>query len=74
MAEKLKVVHFSVANILGGAAMTAYRIHRALLAENVQSSMAVMYKAKWDDTVHRAAGASLLSRVFLGRSLVECQD
>ncbi len=60
----MKVVHFSLADTLGGAAKTANRLHCALLDENIDSSMLVIYKTVQDETIHRATGPALLSRVL----------
>lgn len=60
----MKVVHFSVADTSGGAAKTAYRVHKALLGEKIDSTMLVVYKATRDDAVIRAVGPTLLSRIF----------
>ncbi|NQU55898.1 MAG: glycosyltransferase [Rhodospirillales bacterium] len=58
----MKIVHFSHADVLGGAAKTAYRIHQALLAENIDSSMRVLYTSIRDETVHRAVGPTIFNR------------
>jgi len=41
----LKVVHISTSDFGGGAAIAAYRLHRALLKENIDSEMLVKYKS-----------------------------
>lgn len=47
----MKVAHLSLSDCRGGAAVAAYRIHRALLAHGIYSSMFVRIKASTDDEV-----------------------
>lgn len=49
----MKILHINTSDIQGGAARAAYRLHRALLDENVDSQMLVQYKASDDYTVKR---------------------
>lgn len=47
----MKILMVNALDITGGAARAAYRLHRALLAENVDSQMLVQSKASDDYTV-----------------------
>ena len=47
----MKVLHLNTHDINGGAARAAYRLHRALLKENIDSKMLVQKKTSDDDTV-----------------------
>ena len=47
----MKVLHLNTHDTHGGAARAAYRLHRALLAENIDSKMLVQKKTSDDDTV-----------------------
>lgn len=47
----VKILHINTFDIEGGAARAAYRLHRALLAENVDSQMFVQFKSSDDFTV-----------------------
>jgi len=49
----MKILHLNTSDIQGGAARAAYRLHRALLNESVDSQMLVQYKASDDHTVKR---------------------
>ena len=61
----LRVVQVSSSDIGGGAAMSAYRLHRGLLNVGIDSQMVVSSKASDDYTVHGVNGnlAKLWSRV-----------
>jgi len=65
LARPLRVVHVSSSDIGGGAAMSAYRLHRGLLNIGMDSQMVVSSKASDDFTVHGISGntAKLWSRV-----------
>ena len=56
----MKVLHVSISDGGGGAALGAYRLHRGLLGSGVQSEMLVLRKVTDDPTVHRLS--SLLKR------------
>ena len=60
----MRVVHVSRSDSSGGAARAAYRIHRALLAEGVDSSMRVLDRRSADPTVdgRQPVGNLTLSR------------
>jgi glycosyltransferase involved in cell wall biosynthesis len=64
-SRPLRVVHVSSSDIGGGAAMSAYRLHRGLLNIGMDSQMVVSNKASDDFTVHGTSGnmAKLWSRV-----------
>ena len=47
----MKILHLNTHDINGGAARAAYRLHKALLAENIDSKMLVQKKTTHDDTV-----------------------
>lgn len=47
----MKILHINTYDIQGGAARAVYRLHRALLAENVDSQMFVQFKSSDDFTV-----------------------
>lgn len=47
----MRVLHLNTYDIEGGAARAAYRLHRALLAENIDSKMLVQTKKSDDYTV-----------------------
>ncbi|ATA72526.1 glycosyl transferase family 1 [Capnocytophaga sp. H4358] len=48
----MKILHINTTDIEGGAARAAYRLHRALLENEVDSQMLVQYKKSDDYTVH----------------------
>lgn len=50
----VKIVHISTADS-GGAGLAAYRVHRALLAQGIDSNMLVATKSINDDTVIQAS-------------------
>lgn len=54
-----RVVHLSHTDSGAGAGRAAYRIHRALLGEGIDSSMIVGHKRTSDDSVIAAAGGGL---------------
>ena len=56
----MKVLHVSISDGGGGAALGAYRLHRGLRGARVQSEMLVLRKLTEDPTVHRLS--SLLKR------------
>jgi len=61
----VKVLHLNTYDVVGGAAIAAYRIHRALVAAGVDSRMLVMGKAG-DDPLVMAPGSRfgrLLARI-----------
>ena len=47
----MKILHINTFDINGGAARAAYRLHRALLTENIDSKMLVQKKTSDDHTV-----------------------
>lgn len=47
----MKILHVNTSDTYGGAARATYRLHRALLAENIDSKMLVQKKTSDDDTV-----------------------
>ena len=47
----MKILHVNTSDTYGGAARAAYRLHRALLNENIDSKMLVQKKTSDDDTV-----------------------
>jgi glycosyltransferase involved in cell wall biosynthesis len=59
-ASLVKILHVSISDGGGGAAMGAYRLHRGLRQAGVQSEMLVLRKVTEDATVHRLS--SLLKR------------
>jgi glycosyltransferase involved in cell wall biosynthesis len=52
----LRVVHLSTADLNGGAARAAYRIHKALQGNGIQSEMVVNEVSSGDLSVHGPAG------------------
>ena len=54
-AASVKVLHLSISDGGGGAAMGAYRLHRGLLGAGVDSEMLVLRKVTEDPSVHRLA-------------------
>ncbi len=56
---KLNVVHLSTYDILGGAAIAAYRIHNALLKSGINSKILVQSKLSNDSTVISSVNSSL---------------
>lgn len=52
---KMKVLHINTTDIEGGAARAAYRLHRALLKNGVQSQMLVQKKISDDYTIQTVA-------------------
>ena len=53
----MKVLHLSISDGGGGAAMGAYRLHRGLLGAGVESEMLVLRKHTEDPDVHRLSDA-----------------
>ena len=49
--DTLKILHINTWDIQGGAARAAYRLHRGLLTENMDSQMLVQSKSSDDHTV-----------------------
>lgn len=47
----MKILHINTYDIQGGAARAVYRLHRALLAKNIDSQMFVQFKSSDDFTV-----------------------
>ncbi len=47
----MKILHINTSDTYGGAARAAYRLHRALLAESIDSKMLVQKKTSDDHTV-----------------------
>lgn len=47
----MKILHINTSDVYGGAARAAYRLHRALLAESIDSKMLVQKKTSDDHTV-----------------------
>ncbi len=47
----MKILHVNTHDITGGAARAAYRLHQALLAENLDSRMLVQYRKSDDHTI-----------------------
>jgi hypothetical protein len=54
----MKVVHLSTADISGGAARAAYRLHEGLTRAGVESSMLVRYRRSRDPRVEECASAT----------------
>ena len=50
----MRIVHFSETDLGGGAGFTAYRLHRALVAQGHDSRFLVSRKFSADPTVHEA--------------------
>lgn len=59
-SHTLSVVHFSTADIIGGSARSAYRIHEGLRSRGHRSRMLVGYKASVDPDVATVSGHSWL--------------
>lgn len=62
----LSVVHFSTADVIGGSAQSAYRIHSGLRATGVRSRMLVGVRAGNDpdvDTVHAGSAGRWADRI-----------
>jgi len=53
---KVKILHLSSFDVVGGAARAAYRIHRGLLGVGADSQMLVQYKASNDETIQVIEG------------------
>ncbi len=47
----MNITHLSTSDVKGGAAISAYRLHRGLLLAQQESSMLVLHKASQDETV-----------------------
>lgn len=60
----MRIVHISTADITGGAARAAFRLHTALLAAGEESSMLVNGKSSDLDSVHAATGAQDVGSFF----------
>lgn len=60
----MKILHVSYADTEGGAAIAAFRLHRALVAAGVESRMAVVRKCSDDPTVESPLGRAGLARHF----------
>ena len=50
----MKILHLTLSDSDGGAARAAYRIHKGLCSENIDSRMLVLYKKTNDNTVFEA--------------------
>jgi len=59
-SRKMKVVHFSTSESLGGAAQATYKLHKGLLASNIDSKLFVKYisspRVKEVYELHRQTG------------------
>lgn len=65
-SKPLSVVHFSTADLIGGSAQSAYRIHKGLQARNVRSRMLVGFRAGNDpdvDTVYAGTTGQWADRI-----------
>jgi glycosyltransferase involved in cell wall biosynthesis len=60
MSSRLSVLHFSTADVIGGSARSAYRIHSGLRERGHQSRMLVGYQASSDPDVATVAGSTWL--------------
>ncbi len=60
MSAHLSVLHFSTADVIGGSARSAYRIHSGLRERGHQSRMLVGYRASSDPDVATVAGSDWL--------------
>ncbi len=73
----MRVLHVSSADISGGAARAAYRLHRALLGQGVESNMEVRNRKSSDPSVSGAASMpgkmGNLLRPILGSLIVHLQ-
>jgi glycosyltransferase involved in cell wall biosynthesis len=47
----MRILHVSTSDFFGGASRAAYRLHRSLLADGIQSRMLVQSKASYEDTI-----------------------
>ena len=59
----MKVIHLSTSDFQGGAAIATYRIHQALLEENVNSKILVDYK--YLDDVNVIGPQNIISKVLI---------
>jgi hypothetical protein len=66
----MKVIHVSYTDYIGGAGRAAYRIHRSLLDDGIDSSMLVCKSILDDITVKGVKGRHILVRNFLRNALV----
>jgi len=48
----MKILHISDTDLRGGASIAAFEIHKALLSQNINSSMAVQKKFSSCNSVH----------------------
>ena len=55
----MKILIINTSDINGGAARAAYRLHRSLLHENIDSTMLVQNKSSDDFTVHSIGGSKI---------------
>lgn len=60
----MKILHVSTGDFHGGAARAAYRIHRALIENGIDSRMRVLHNGTGDPTVTGGNAKSLLRRVL----------
>ena len=68
----MKVLHVTYADIAGGAGIAAYRLHRALLNEGLESRMEVVRKHSSDPTVFVSLGRWGALRALTARELAKC--
>lgn len=67
----MKVLTVSTSDINGGAARAAYRLHRSLLDQGVDSQMLVQFKSSDDPTVVRMSSDSSSYTFDRGRPLID---
>ena len=61
----MNILHINQSDLLGGAAIAGYRLHQALLAQNVNSRLLVGTATTDNRTVDRLACYSLLDKLLL---------
>lgn len=59
----MKVMHVSIGDFGGGAARAAYRIHCALVAAGIESSMRVLQRGSCDERVSAGARPTISTRI-----------
>ncbi|HIP51885.1 MAG TPA: glycosyltransferase, partial [Campylobacterales bacterium] len=67
----MKILIVNISDIQGGAARAAYRLHKALLVENVDSEMLVLHKHSDDFTVLTTSQSTLQKTLTIIRSFIE---
>ncbi len=67
----MKILHVNTHDITGGAARAAYRLHRALVAENVDSRMLVQYRKSDDHTISVVASGKVGKALSLIRPTID---